>query len=73
MSTDALATLLILLSALRHAVVNALFKLSDDGLLTRGCMNATALLVSLPLIALVPAPSSELWPVLIAATLIHGL
>jgi len=49
--------------------VNALVKVSEDGLLTRGCMNATALVVALPLTAFVPAPSMELWPILIAATL----
>src|SRR5688500_4850009 len=73
MSAAVLATLLILLSALLHAVVNALVKTSDDGLLTRGCMNATALAVSLPLIAWVPPPTTQLWPLLIAATLVHGL
>ena len=73
MTTHALATFLILLSALLHAVVNALVKASDDGLLTRGCMNATALVVSLPLLAWVPAPTPQMWPLLIAATLVHGL
>ncbi len=73
MSTTTLATFLILLSALLHAVVNALVKTSDDGLLTRGCMNATALVVALPLLAFVSAPTPQLWPLLIAATLVHGL
>ena len=73
MLTSTLATVLILLSALLHAVVNAHVKTSDDGLLTRGCMNATAFLVALPFLAFVPAPTPQLWPLLIAATLVHGL
>ena len=73
MSPDTLATCLILLSALLHAVVNALVKTSDDGLLTRGCMNATAFVVSLPLLAWVAPPTPQMWPLLMAATLIHGL
>lgn len=73
MSPDLLATYLILVSAMLHAVVNAMVKVSDDGLLTRGCMNATALIVAAPLTLLVPAPSVELWQILLIATLIHGL
>ena len=73
MSPDTLATFLILLSALLHAIVNALVKTSDDGLLTRGCMNAMALVVALPFLIFVPAPTPQLWPLLIAATLVHGL
>jgi len=73
MSVNALATVLILLSAVLHAAVNALVKTSDDGLLTRGCMNAMAFVVSLPFLAFVPAPSTEVWFILIASMLIHGL
>ncbi|HUO44203.1 MAG TPA: DMT family transporter [Burkholderiales bacterium] len=71
MSVNALATLLILLSAVLHAAVNALVKTSDDGLLTRGCMNAMAFIVSLPFIAVVPAPSAEVWLILLASMLVH--
>ncbi len=73
MTASVLATCLILLSALLHAIVNALVKTSDDGLLTRGCMNATAFAVTLPFLAFVPPPTPQLWPLLIAATLVHGL
>lgn len=73
MSPDAAATLLILLSALLHAVVNAIVKTSDDGLLTRGCMNATALAVAAPCAFFVSWPSGELWQILILAMLVHGL
>ncbi len=73
MSINALATLLILLSAVLHAAVNALVKTSDDGLLTRGCMNAMAFIVSLPFLAFVPSPPPEVWFILIASMLVHGL
>ncbi len=73
MSVNALAMSLVLLSAVLHAAVNALVKTSDDGLLTRGCMNATAFVVSLPFLAFVPAPSAEVWFILIASMLVHGL
>jgi drug/metabolite transporter (DMT)-like permease len=73
MSVNALATLLILLSAVLHAAVNALVKSSADGLLTRGCMNAMAFIVSLPFLAFVPIPSAEVWFILLASMLVHGL
>src|SRR4051812_39547060 len=73
MTPEALATVLILVSAALHAVVNALVKISDDGLLTRGCMNAVALLVALPFLPFVAAPDASLWPLLGAAVLVHGL
>ena len=73
MSVNALATLLILLSAVLHAAVNALVKTSDDGLLTRGCMNAMAFIVSLPFLAFVPLPSAAVWFILLASMLVHGL
>ena len=73
MAPEALATVLILASALLHAIVNALVKISDDGLLTRGCMNAVAFFIALPFIAVVPPPDASLWMILIAAMLVHGL
>lgn len=73
MAPEALATVLILASAMLHAVVNALVKISDDGLLTRGCMNAVAFFVALPLLVVVSPPDTSTWKILIAATLVHGL
>lgn len=73
MSIEAIASIIILVSAVLHAAVNAMIKVSDDGLLTRGCMNATALLFSLPFTLVVPAPSPELWLILLLAMLVHGL
>lgn len=73
MTTEALASVIILTSALLHAVVNAMIKVSDDGLLTRGCMNATALVCAAPFTILIPVPSVELWRILFLAMLVHGL
>jgi drug/metabolite transporter (DMT)-like permease len=68
-----LATALILLSALLHAIVNTLVKISGDGLITRGCMNAIACLITMPLLLLVPLPDASLWPLLLVSVLIHAL
>jgi drug/metabolite transporter (DMT)-like permease len=72
-SPSTLAVVLVLASALLHAVVNALVKISDDALLTRGCMNAVALAVALPLLPFVLPPGREMWAVLGVAVAVHGL
>ncbi len=69
MGIEAIASIIILVSAVLHAAV----KVSDDGLLMRGCMNATALLCSLPFTLAVPSLSPDLWLVLLLAMLVHGL
>jgi drug/metabolite transporter (DMT)-like permease len=70
---SAVPTVLILASALLHAIVNALVKGSEDGLLTRGFMNATAFAIALPCVAFVPAPSADQWKLLALAVAVHGL
>jgi drug/metabolite transporter (DMT)-like permease len=67
------ATALILLSALLHAAVNTLIKVSDDGLMTRGCMNAVACIAAVPFLCVVPFPDGNLWLLLAVSVLIHGL
>jgi len=67
------ATALILLSALLHAVVNTLVKVSGDGLITRGCMNAIACVIAMPLLLVVPPPDADLWRLLAVSVLIHAL
>lgn len=71
--TQFLAMALILLSALLHAVVNTLVKVSGDGLITRGCMNAVACILALPLLFVVPLPDTGLWPLLAISVLVHAL
>ena len=73
LSPEITASALILLSALLHAAVNTLIKVSDDGLLLRGCMNGLALLVALPFLPAVGLPPPELWPILGASILVHAL
>ncbi len=68
-----LAPALILLSALLHAAVNTLIKVSGDGLITRGCMNATACLIAAPLLVVVPLPGPDLWLLLAVSVLVHAL
>jgi drug/metabolite transporter (DMT)-like permease len=73
LSPEIIASALILLSALLHAGVNTLIKVSDDGLLLRGCMNGLALLVAAPFLLVVAPPAPELWPVLGASVMVHAL
>lgn len=68
-----LAAALILLSALVHAAVNTLIKVSGDGLITRGCMNAVACVIAAPLLLVVPLPGAELWLLLAVSMLVHAL
>jgi drug/metabolite transporter (DMT)-like permease len=72
-TVELLAMVLILVSALLHALTNVLIKISDDGLLVRAFMNAAALAVALPVIPFVPAPGKDLWPILLVAMFLHGL
>lgn len=69
----AVAIVLILTSALLHAVVNALVKVSEDGLLARGFMNATAFVFAVPFVAFVPVPAADQWKLLGLAVAVHGL
>src|SRR5688572_6865869 len=72
-SAEVIASALILLSAALHAVVNTLVKVSGDGLILRGCMNAIACMIAIPFLFAVPAPGPDLWPLLLASVLVHGL
>lgn len=72
-SIQLLATALILSSALLHAVVNTLIKISGDGLITRGGMNAVACIVAAPFLLAVPPPGPDLWPLLVLSVMIHAL
>lgn len=68
-----LATVLILMSAMLHACVNTLVKISGDGLIMRGCMNAIACTFAMPLLVFVPLPDPGLWPLLLISVLVHAL
>lgn len=68
-----LALALILASAFIHAVVNTLVKVSGDGLITRGCMNAVACTLALPMLWFVPLPDASMLPLLTVSVLVHAL
>jgi drug/metabolite transporter (DMT)-like permease len=67
----AIATALVLVAALLHAVTNALIKLSGDALVTRGAMSAVAAAAMLPLLPFVAPPAREAWPILLASVPVH--
>lgn len=72
-TAPAIATIIVLLSALMHAGANLLTKMSDDALITRGCMNGMAMMVGVPMLAFVEPPTPELWWILLASVTVHGL
>ncbi len=69
----ATATLLMLGSAFLHAAVNALVKVSADGLLTRGYMNAMACAFAVPALFFVDPPTVEQWRILAMSLPVHAL
>lgn len=72
-AAPAFATIIVLMSALMHAGANLLTKMSDDALITRGCMNGIAMLVGIPMLAVVEPPTPQVWSILMASVLVHGL
>lgn len=63
--------LLVLAAAFLHALANALVKISEDPLLTRGFMSAVSALVMLPALAFV-APPAGAWHILLASAAVHA-
>jgi drug/metabolite transporter (DMT)-like permease len=66
-----LAVILALMSAVAHAAFGALQKGRHDPWLTRGAIDFWLIVLSLPLVLLVPFPEPALWPVLAGALVIH--
>lgn len=73
MSENLLASGFILVSAILHAGANVFIKTSEDGLITRGCMNALACIMALPFLFLVSLPDADLWRLLGISVMIHAL
>lgn len=73
MQENLLASGLVLVSAVLHAGANVFIKTSDDGLITRGCMNALACIMALPFLFLVSLPDADLWRLLGISVIIHAL
>lgn len=61
----------VLFAALLHAVWNALIKVSGDRLVIMAVTTATASLLVIPLLFLLPAPDSASWPFLALSACLH--
>ena len=68
-----LATALVLVAAVLHAVWNTLIKFSGERLLVIACMDTVALLVVAALVGFVSFPPLEIWPWLVASALFELL
>lgn len=73
MSADTIATLLILTSAVFHAVSNALQKASGDKLVIRAISTGMFAVIALPVMFLVPLPTGPVWGLLIASSAVHTI
>lgn len=71
MSADVLATLLILTSAVFHAVSNALVKAGDDKLAIRAISMALFGLISVPVVFFVPLPTAPVWGLLLLSSAVN--
>lgn len=63
---------LVLLAAVFHATWNAIVKTSADKFLTATCNLGTGTCLGVFVLPLVPAPSAEVWPYLIASVAVHA-
>jgi drug/metabolite transporter (DMT)-like permease len=61
----------VLLGALIHASWNALIKAQDDKFTAAALVAIGAAVVSLPIIAWLPAPAPAAWPYIVASSIIH--
>jgi drug/metabolite transporter (DMT)-like permease len=61
----------VLVGALIHASWNALIKAQDDKFTAAALIAIGAALVSLPMIAWLPAPAPAAWPYILASSIIH--
>ena len=71
MSPDLMATLLVLTSAVFHAVSNALVKAGGDKLVLRAISMAMFALVALPVVFFVPLPTAPVWGLLIVSGIVN--
>lgn len=71
MGGETLAIILILVSALGHALVNGLNKQAHDKLVFRALNGGFSSVLLWPLLFFVPMPSAELWPWIALSNLAH--
>lgn len=68
---DLLATILILISAVMHAVVNSLIRGGGENVPVRAALTGSMGFVLLPLVALVPFPTPAMWAFIGVSILVH--
>jgi predicted MFS family arabinose efflux permease len=66
------ASILILISGIAHAVVNAILKAGNDKMSRRALIDGFSALILAPAAFLVPLPANA-WHWLIASALVHGV
>ena len=71
MSVATLSIVLILISAICHALVGALMKRSDDKLVLRGILGTTALIIALPFALALPFPPMNVFLIMLIGIAIH--
>ena len=71
MSVTTLSIVLILISAIFHALVGALMKRSADKLVLRGILGTTALIISLPFALTLPFPPMNVFLIMLIGIAIH--
>ena len=71
MSAATLSIVLILISAVSHALVGALMKRSNDKLMLRGILGATSFIIALPIALTLPLPPWEVWQIMILGVSVH--
>lgn len=70
MSADTIATLLVLTSAIFHAVSNALVKAGGDKLVIRAISRAPFGILAIPVVFFVPLPTEPVWVLLLISVVI---
>ena len=71
MSASSFAVVLILISAVSHALVGVLMKRSHDKLILRLVLGATAAAVALPFTFILPSLPRDVWPIMALSIALH--
>ncbi len=73
MNAASLAIILILISAISHALVGAVMKRSEDKLVLRGILGATSFVIALPIALMLPVPPWQVWQIMLLGVSVHFL
>lgn len=71
MTPASFGALLMLLSAVTHAVIGALMKRSDDKLIFRAILGGICCLAALPFTFILPLPTPQMWAILAISVALH--